>query len=122
MSRSSVVLVVEDDYDVRDALIDVLDEAGYTVVGAADGREAIETLRKGLKPAVILLDLMMPRMDGFAFRAEQQSDPSLAEIPVVVLTADRGLGGGEELHANAYVAKPAKIQDLLEVVGRFAAA
>jgi len=81
MAHSAPVLVVEDDRDVRESLVAVLEDAGYRVMSAADGRAALDLLRAGPRPAVILLDLMMPVMDGFEFRAEQVRDPSLADVP-----------------------------------------
>jgi CheY-like chemotaxis protein len=82
------ILLVEDDFDLRDALIPVLEYEGHRVVGAANGREALDRLRAGAKPSLILLDLMMPGMSGTEFRAEQLRDPALASIPVVVVSAD----------------------------------
>jgi len=87
-SLGASILLVEDDFDMRDALIPILEYEGHRVVGAANGREALDQLRAGAKPSLILLDLMMPVMDGTEFRAEQLRDPSLASIPVVVVSAD----------------------------------
>lgn len=81
------VLLVEDEADIRDLLRDALDEDGFVVVTAANGREALEMLRTGLRPAAIVLDLMMPSMNGWDFRQEQLKDPELRQIPVVVITA-----------------------------------
>jgi len=120
MARSAPVLVVEDDRDVRESLVAVLEDAGYRVMSAADGRVALEVLRAGPLPAVILLDLMMPVMDGFEFRAEQKRDPALDHIPVVVFTArwyPAELGG--RLEANGYLTKPIRVDALLELVSRF---
>ncbi len=118
----SMVLVIEDDDDVREALADVLREAGYDVAWAADGAEAIRALRSGLRPSAILLDLMMPVMDGFAFRAEQRSDPALEAIPVIVVSADRFLDrDAGALGAAASVAKPTEPGVLLSTVARVAA-
>jgi two-component system, chemotaxis family, chemotaxis protein CheY len=113
------VLIVEDDHDVRDSLSDVLQDAGFEVALAADGLEALALLRGGLRPGVILLDLMMPRMNGFEFRAAQRAEPALAKIPVLVLTADRRARAREaELAAEAYLAKPADVNELIEVLAR----
>ena len=115
------ILLVEDDDDVREALADVLREAGYDVAWAADGAEAMRALRGGLRPSAILLDLMMPVMDGFQFRAEQESDPALAPIPVIVVSADGRLDrDAAALHAAAMLAKPAEVDDLLATVARVA--
>jgi CheY-like chemotaxis protein len=118
----TMILLVEDDDDVREALADVLREHGYDVAWAADGAEAIRALRSGLRPAAILLDLMMPVMDGFQFRAEQRSDPALAPIPVIVVSADRTLEReAQGLGAAARLSKPAPVEDLLATVARVAA-
>ena len=81
------ILIVEDDSDLREALSEVLRDEGYSVESAADGREALDRLRRDLRPSLILLDLTMPVMNGWQFRAEQRRDPALSEIPVVVLSA-----------------------------------
>lgn len=115
------VLVVEDDVDVRDALAEVLRDAGYDVPEAPGGREALDALRRGPAPAVILLDLMMPDMDGRAFRSAQRGDPRLERVPVILLTADRRIeDDARDLDAAAHVAKPARIDELLAAVERVA--
>ena len=78
------ILVVEDDPDVRRALTELLASEGYKVTATADGGEALETLRAGLRPAVILLDLMMPNCDGWDFRRAQLQDPTFASVQVVL--------------------------------------
>jgi CheY-like chemotaxis protein len=115
MMPSGCVLVVEDDRDIREGLLDNLIENGYESVGAANGREALTTLRTGDNlPCMILLDVMMPVMDGVAFREEQLRDPHLADIPVVLLSAHRDLAErAKALRAAAYLAKPFKMKDLL---------
>lgn len=116
-----LILVVEDDRDVRDAVIDVLRDAGYGVVWAGDGEQAIQLLRTGVRPAAILLDLMMPGMDGFQFRTEQQRDPAVAGIPVILLSATRYVErDAAALGAAAMVAKPAATEDLLAAIERVA--
>ena len=86
------ILVVDDDADIRDSVAEVLEDAGYRVQQAANGREALDYLQASAYPCIILLDLMMPVMDGPQFRAAQQSKPTLAGIPVVVISA--GARGG----------------------------
>jgi CheY-like chemotaxis protein len=86
MERVSI-LVVEDDPDLREAVMVALETHGYRPLAASDGRHALELLRGGARPRLILLDLMMPRMDGWQFRAEQMADAAIAHIPVVVLSA-----------------------------------
>jgi CheY-like chemotaxis protein len=118
----TMLLLVEDDGDVREALASVLREAGYEVVRAADGAEAIRALRSGLRPSAILLDLTMPVMDGFQFRAEQRGDPALAHIPVILISAERALDrDARTLGVAARIAKPAQVEDLLAIVARVAA-
>ncbi len=80
------ILVVDDDPEVREALCDVLEDEGYAVVRAANGAEAIRYLRKG-RPRAIVLDLTMPVMDGYEFLDRRASDPTLSDIPVVVVSA-----------------------------------
>jgi CheY-like chemotaxis protein len=81
------VLVVDDDAGLREALREHLETEGYPVVEAANGLAALQRLRNGLRPSAIVLDLMMPVMDGWDFRNGQLSDPELKEIPVVLITA-----------------------------------
>ena len=78
--RDATILVVEDDHDIQSALASILREEGLHVATASDGAEALALLRQGLRPAVILLDLMMPVMNGAEFRAAQLQDPELAEL------------------------------------------
>jgi CheY-like chemotaxis protein len=110
------VLIVEDDPDVLDACVGVLSDEGYEVSMARNGREALELLRTGPHPVVILLDLMMPVMNGFEFRARQLADPSIAGLPVVVVTAGAASNRVRELRPLAYLTKPFELNDLLRVV------
>jgi CheY-like chemotaxis protein len=114
-----LVLIVEDDAEIRMALADLLESSGYVVSQAQHGREALDQLRAGPRPAVILLDIMMPVMNGWSFRTAQLADPHLASIPVVVLTAmGRAEETGRELRAHAALSKPFEIADLLDLLGR----
>ncbi len=118
----SGILIVDDDYDVRDALIDVLADEGYPVQAVSDGHEALEFLREHELPGLILLDWMMPRCDATQFRAEQRKDRRLANIPVVLLTADaRGADKLRSLEAEGFLAKPVSVERLLEVVSQYCA-
>ena len=113
------ILVVEDDCDIRSALCSILSEEGYDVACASDGREAISSLKSGERPAVILLDLMMPVMSGADFRRAQLGDPQLADIPVVVLTADgRLIEAAQALGAAAAFSKPFELDALLDAIAR----
>src|SRR5690606_19302357 len=93
--------------------------AGYQVATAGGGREALAQLRGGQRPALILLDLMMPEMNGWEFRAVQRRDPALRDIPIVVLTAGRNLPT-DELDAAAILYKPLAVAELLVAVDRHA--
>jgi len=81
------LLFIEDDDATRRALAEALQADGFDVVTAAHGREALEFLRAGLRPSAILLDVMMPVMDGWDFRHIQLNDPALRDIPVLLVTA-----------------------------------
>jgi CheY-like chemotaxis protein len=115
---SSFVMVIDDDADLRDTIIDVLEDQQYSVVGASNGREALDLLHgRSNRPCVILLDLMMPVMDGKAFHAELMKEPGLNHIPVIILSAhadiDRML---VDTSVQAKLRKPVAIQPLLALV------
>jgi CheY-like chemotaxis protein len=117
---TSPVLVVEDDPDQRDAIVLALEQEGYTVAAAADGLEALELLHAGTRPCLILLDLMMPEMDGVQFRREQMKEASIAEIPVVVVSAFGQMTRAKSLHVADYLPKPIELDRLMAVVDRHA--
>jgi len=110
--QPGVVLIVEDDLDTRETVGELLEEYGYSVFGAGNGAEGVHLLQSGTVPSVILLDLMMPVMDGYRFRAEQRSDPALAAIPVIVMTAGESIEL-DELNASAVMRKPLHVPRLL---------
>ena len=114
------ILVVDDDEMIQESIREVLVDEGYQVVLAQNGVEALARLRNGELPALILLDLMMPLMDGWQFRAEQKRDPALSRIPVVVITA-AGSAVKSSIDADEFMTKPVRLEDLLEVVKRFVA-
>ena len=114
------ILVVEDDGALNEMLEQIICDEGYSVVAVANGRAALTYLRTHRPPSLILLDLMMPIMNGFQFLAEQQSDPLLRDIPVVVLTADSRAADYARSQAVASVInKPLPFDDLLDVVVRY---
>jgi CheY-like chemotaxis protein len=114
------ILVVDDDPDIRDSLTEVLGEEGYRVRGACNGREALEVLQAHTRPSLILLDMMMPEMDGWSFREEQQKNPDLASIPVVILSAHGNVRDAAlALGAADYLRKPLSIDSLLEIAERY---
>ncbi|WP_437782490.1 response regulator [Sorangium sp. So ce1097] len=121
--NSGRILVVEDDLDIRSILSQLLMFEGYDVEEAADGAEALALLRGGQPPALILLDLMMPVMDGWQLRAELQRDPALASIPVVIVSADvRAEQEASRLRVAGLLKKPLQIEPLLELVHRICGA
>lgn len=117
------ILLVEDDYDVREALVETLRDRGYEVQTAADGEQALKVLRGGLHPGLILLDLMMPRMSGSEFRMAQMRDPELSVFPVVLLSADgRMEEKAQALKVDGAVRKPIDLDELFGVIERIRAA
>ena len=114
------ILVIDDDPDIRSSLFDILGEEGYRVAGARNGREALDYLKNQTRPSLILLDMMMPEMDGWRFRREQQKLPELADIPVVVLSAHGNVRDAAlALGAADYLRKPLRIDSLLEIAERY---
>jgi CheY-like chemotaxis protein len=112
------ILVVDDDADLRSSLAEVLHDEGYDVSCAHDGEEALRALG-GAAPDAILLDLTMPVMDGWTFRERQRSDPRLARIPTVVISAsftDADSVAG--LAAAAFLPKPFDVERLTETLQR----
>lgn len=113
------ILVVDDDADIRESLIDIIQDRGYEAIGAVHGRDALDRLHADAqRPCVILLDLMMPVMDGWQFREAQRADPELAGIPVVVISAYRHRPSVTELDAAEYLNKPVQVDSLLDVIRR----
>ena len=111
------VMIVDDEEDIRSMIRLALELKGYNVVEASDGRDALRQLREGARPGLILLDLMMPGMNGWDFRDQQARDPELAEIPVLVFTGDTRITQKvRELGAAGYVKKPVGFHSLQAVV------
>jgi CheY-like chemotaxis protein len=114
------ILVVDDDADIRSSLTEILGDEGYRVAGVRNGREALAYLQEQTRPSLILLDMMMPEMDGWRFRLEQQRSPELASIPVVILSAHGNVREAAlALGAADYLRKPLRIESLLEIAGRY---
>lgn len=112
------LLIVEDDPDIADTLAELLDYAGYGVSTAGNGRSALESLQRApTLPDLILLDLMMPVMDGWQFRSAQLADPRLARIPVLVLSAHVDAErAAQQLGALALLRKPIDVEALLRAI------
>jgi CheY-like chemotaxis protein len=120
----STVLIIEDDEDIAEVIRMVLEKEGYDVELAENGRAGLEALAPGRPlPAAILLDLMMPTMNGFAFREAQLADPRIAAVPVVMMTADSHvMEKTERIRPLAALAKPFDVEDLVGIVHRATAA
>ena len=114
------VLIVEDDADLRESLSLILEEEGFEVIRAENGRIALDYLKGNRAPCVVLLDLMMPVMNGWEFRDAQLQDPELSGIPVVVLSADaRTASKAQALGVEQYLRKPIQLDQLVGVVANF---
>jgi CheY-like chemotaxis protein len=106
-----------DEPDVRDLMVELLESAGYDVFSAGHGAEALAYLKAGRRPCIILLDLMMPVMDGWTFSQEKQKDPALAMIPVLVVSAiARHDPRNASMNAVEQLTKPLDIDKLLAAV------
>jgi signal transduction histidine kinase len=111
------ILLVEDDVAIREAVETALQDEGYRVTCAANGREAMDLLLSGAAADLIILDLRMPIMDGWEFRAVQKSNPAIAAIPIIAVSAD-GSAQAAAIDAEAYLRKPLSIETLLGTIGR----
>src|SRR5688572_25110922 len=113
-----LVMVIDDDDDIRETLAGLLEDEGYDVAAFPCGRKALNALKDGTAPRVILLDLMMPVMDGAEFRREQLADPALAPIPVILITA-AGLEPIKREDYSEVLRKPLKIDRVLQVIASY---
>jgi two-component system, chemotaxis family, chemotaxis protein CheY len=118
MNEAPLVMVVDDDTDLRQAVADVLEAKGYRVETAENGAAALELLNDSDElPRVILLDMMMPVMDGWAFCAEKSRLPRIAGVPVIVFSAHADSHQvARDLHAVASLTKPLRAQQLVDMV------
>jgi CheY-like chemotaxis protein len=113
------ILVVDDDDDIREAIRDTLAPEGYRTVDAADGRAGLEYLRAHPAPGLILLDWNMAPMSGAQFMAELRREPALADVPVVLLTADiRAEEGARGIEFTGTLKKPVDLEALFALVHR----
>jgi CheY-like chemotaxis protein len=116
--RHCPVLIVEDDTDLREMMAQLLTLEGFQSAAVANGREALQYLSAGDTPDLILLDLMMPVMDGWEFRRVQQADPALSRVPTIVLSAlDQTRAA--ELKPAAFLKKPLDFDRLLQLVREY---
>jgi DNA-binding response OmpR family regulator len=115
---TATVLIVEDDPDTREMLGKFLELEGFHVETAANGQLALDKLETGVKACVIVLDLMMPVMDGWQFRRRQCEDARIAKIPTIIVSA-AGRDRMAQVSADAYLAKPIDMDELLMRVSEF---
>lgn len=121
MAEPIDVLVVEDDVDVREALVFLLEDAGMRAIGATDGLDALERIEGGYEPSLILLDLMMPVMDGERFLRIRKDDPRLSQIPVIVVSAMQKMRvDPADMRVSAIIPKPVDPQRVIESVRQHA--
>jgi CheY-like chemotaxis protein len=119
-ANGNLLMIVEDEVDLRETLAEILRMHGFDPVTAESGAEALEILRRGEAPRVILLDLMMPDMSGWEFREAQLRDPALASIPVVLVSGVSDLAeAAAATSASAFLSKPVDIEVLVQLVTRY---
>lgn len=114
------ILVVEDDNSIRELLVELLQSEGYIVASAVNGLEGLKLLQNQEQPDLILIDLMMPVMDGYTFRSEQMKNTKWSKIPVVVMSAE---ANAKEKMKNfgitAFLSKPVELDTILKTVERY---
>lgn len=120
-SKNQTLLLVEDDYDIRAMLVMLLEMEGYQVLKAAHGREALTLLEAGHRPHLILLDLMMPVMNGWQFREAVLQVPEFATIPILVVSGD-GRDAAQYMaeHVSGFLKKPIDLSHLLFKINEIA--
>jgi CheY-like chemotaxis protein len=119
MGTRRQILIVDDDPDIRDTVGDVLADEGYDVKLAANGREALDWLVQAERlPDLVLLDLMMPELDGWGFVAEVDRSERFAALPIVIFSAHAAAHQVASPKLRGHVGKPLQLQELLDVVAR----
>jgi signal transduction histidine kinase len=113
-TANRLILIVEDDADVREALAETLEDSGYEVITAINGQEGLRQMR-ACRPAAVVLDLVMPQMDGWQFRLEQKHDPSLSTTPVVAISASHSAAAAT-VDADLYLGKPFPPGEIVEAI------
>jgi CheY-like chemotaxis protein len=111
------ILIVEDDHSIRELLVELLQSEGYEVTSAVNGLEGLKVLQTQKLPDLILIDLMMPVMDGYAFRTEQMKNPDWNKIPLVVMSAEANAKEKmKKYNVTAFLAKPVELDTILKTV------
>ena len=117
MATTHQVMIVEDDEEIRESLVDFLEEHGYQTIPAVHGRDALNKLTaSNQRPCLIVLDLMMPVMDGSTFRGQQLQDPNLSSIPVLVISAYKDVDDRAKALSTMHLKKPLDLRELLRKV------
>jgi CheY-like chemotaxis protein len=114
--KDAHVLVVEDDPDIRDAVVEVLRLHGFSPWEAVNGRDGLEKLQRMPRPCIVLLDMMMPVLDGRAFLDQLRNDVTFIALPVVVVSAGKSDGNEK---ASEWIRKPFHVDELVDVVSRY---
>ncbi|HVJ89679.1 MAG TPA: response regulator [Labilithrix sp.] len=115
------VLIVEDDADIREILAEMLTASGYRVTSVSNGLEALQALARDT-PSVVVLDLMMPVMDGWELRQRMLADPALRDIPVIIMSGSANLAQSTmHLRPARVLRKPVPLNDVLDAVVPFGA-
>ena len=114
---SKRILVIEDDVSIRELLVELLQSEGYEVSSSVNGLEGLKRLEKNPLPHLILIDLMMPVMDGYSFRSEQLKNPLWAKIPTVVMSAEANAQEKmKNYNVTAFLSKPVELETILSTV------
>lgn len=115
-----MILLIEDDNDLRESLTELLSIRGYDTIAVTNGREALEWLQANSAPCLILLDLMLPVMSGWEFRRQQLADTKLSGIPTVILSGLHDAASeSQRLQASAFLPKPIDFLSLYDVIDRY---
>jgi CheY-like chemotaxis protein len=119
-TANNTILVVDDDYDIRRSIGSALEDEGYSIALAENGAVGLQKLREGLRVKLILLDIMMPVLDGFEFCRAWKEDTSLRDIPVVIVSADGSTDQkARTCGATGWIRKPVQLDQLLDVAARY---
>jgi CheY-like chemotaxis protein len=114
------ILVVEDDTSIRELLVELLESEGYSVSSAVNGLEGLKILQAQTNPDLILIDLMMPVMDGYSFRSEQLKNSKWAAIPTVVMSAEANAKEKmKNFNITAFLSKPVELDTILKTVAKY---
>src|SRR5215207_7233002 len=112
-SPMPTILIAEDEFSIATLLRDILEDEGYAVVLAQNGQEALEILRT-TRPALVLTDVMMPILDGFALCRAMQANPAYQAIPVIVMSAVVDSSAADGCHTSGFLKKPFNLQNIVD--------